>query len=455
MADDLSEALEDSLLSTIDLQLDEIDEELEDSQLETDEDFALAAWRRQLQAWKADTEAESPNISATRITKRAADLDIETPQKKRRGKRATKVKPKPEEADCDICTESFPIKSTVPLSCCGTRYCKSCLESWFHASLESKCVPKCCGNEFEPENFYGFIPQKQQLQRQYDMVKKELDADDKSYCCHPECGAFIGIDAGLTDFVRCNKCKRKTCTTCHKGISEHIGKNRMCKNHLNDEILEETMIENEWKRCPGCKVVIEKNGGCINVHVTEESEAETEHKLADDERIQQGLRPPRSPPASLTACAIQHNACVFRSQAHPFYYDLHSHKGAAPNRAKVCIICRNEIDSHEDTWIHIDTCNNAFHAHCLPCWIEYKQQKQREVDDDQKDDWRPDCPICRAIFMERPVAPAHGAVEFGSAEIETRFDHLPEEIRAEVLRREEDDFDEWPMVIWTDRLHPE
>lgn len=57
--------------------------------------------------------------------------------------------------------------------------------------------------------------------------------------------------------------------------------------------------------------------------------------------------------------------------------------------------------------------------------------------------------------MERPVAPAHGAVEFGSAEIETRFDHLPEEIRAEVLRREEDDFDEWPMVIWTDRLHPE
>lgn len=193
MADDLSEALEDSLLSTIDLQLDEIDEELEDSQLETDEDFALAAWRRQLQAWKADTEAESPNISATRITKRAADLDIETPQKKRRGKRATKVKPKPEEADCDICTESFPIKSTVPLSCCGTRYCKSCLESWFHASLESKCVPKCCGNEFEPENFYGFIPQKQQLQRQYDMVKKELDADDKSYCCHPECGAFIGV----------------------------------------------------------------------------------------------------------------------------------------------------------------------------------------------------------------------------------------------------------------------
>lgn len=196
--------------------------------------------------------------------------------------------------------------------------------------------------------------------------------------------------------------------------------------------------------CPTCRA-----------SVTEESEAETEHKLADDERIQQGLRPPRSPPASLTACAIQHNACVFRSQAHPFYYDLHSHKGAAPNRAKVCIICRNEIDSHEDTWIHIDTCNNAFHAHCLPCWIEYKQQKQREVDDDQKDDWRPDCPICRAIFMERPVAPAHGAVEFGSAEIETRFDHLPEEIRAEVLRREEDDFDEWPMVIWTDRLHPE
>lgn len=57
--------------------------------------------------------------------------------------------------------------------------------------------------------------------------------------------------------------------------------------------------------------------------------------------------------------------------------------------------------------------------------------------------------------MERPLAPMHDAVVFGSAAIETSWDQMPEEVQAEVLRREEEDFDGWPLVIWTDRLRPQ
>lgn len=86
--------------------------------------------------------------------------------------------------------------------------------------------------------------------------------------------------------------------------------------------------------------------------------------------------------------------------------------------------------------------------------VVHKKQKRRETGEDEKRDWDPDCPTCRQVFMERPLAPMHDAVELGSAAVEVGWIHLPKEIQDEVLHREEDDFDGWPLTIWTDRLRP-
>ncbi|KAK5320275.1 hypothetical protein LTR70_004638 [Exophiala xenobiotica] len=138
---------------------------------------------------------------------------------------------------------------------------------------------------------------------------------------------------------------------------------------------------------------------------------------------------------------MRYSADVLKSKAHPEYYDLHPHIGPAPKRSEMCIICRYSIKLHEATWVHIG-------------WIEYKKQKRQEASDDKKDDLDPDCPTCRQSFMERPLAPMHDAVQFDSVAVEIRWDQMPEEVQAEVLRREEEDFDGWPLVIWTDRLRP-
>lgn len=39
----------------------------------------------------------------------------------------------------------------------------------------------------------------------------------------------------------------------------------MCPKHLKDEILETTMVQHGWKRCPKCYVVVEMNMGCKNI----------------------------------------------------------------------------------------------------------------------------------------------------------------------------------------------
>lgn len=111
-------------------------------------------------------------------------------------------------------------------------------------------------------------------------------------------------------------------------------------------------------------------------------------------------------------------------------------------------------DQHQKAWIHRGDCNNAFHRDCLLGWVVHKKQKRREAGEDEKHNSDPDCPTCRQAFMERPLAPMHDAVDLGSAAVELEWIYLPKEIQDEVLHREEDSFDGWPLVIWTDRLRP-
>jgi len=186
--------------------------------------------------------------------------------------------------------------------------------------------------------------------------------------------------------------------------------------------------------------------------VTEETEEETERKLEADNRIRKGLQPPRHRAAGVTPFLIQHASCVLKWQSHPQYYDLDPHKGPSPDRAKNYLICCINIQSDEATWIQKGQCNNSFHQDCLPGWIEYKKAKQADVDDDKEDEWRPDCPICRMPFMERLRSPGWDAVELGDSGAEMGFENLPEDVQLEVLRREEERYDRWLLVIWTDRL---
>jgi len=54
--------------------------------------------------------------------------------------------------------------------------------------------------------------------------------------------------------------------------------------------------------------------------------------------------------------------------------------------------------------------------------------------------------------MERLRTPEWDAVELGDSGVEMGFEDLPEDVQSEVLRREEERYDGWPLVIWTDRL---
>lgn len=92
--------------------------------------------------------------------------------------------------------------------------------------------------------------------KQYTDILLELDALDAFYCGNSRCSAFLGpADSFAPPWVYCLKCKKRTCRTCRK---LHRG-GRACPD---DAGFRELVREQGWKKCPKCKIVVERAAGC-------------------------------------------------------------------------------------------------------------------------------------------------------------------------------------------------
>lgn len=139
-----------------------------------------------------------------------------------------------------------------------------------------------------------------------------------------------------------------------------------------------------------------------------------------------------------------------REAAHPKYHNLQPSTGRPKDRLTECIICK-EVKLGEPTCVHrAGHCLNSFHQQCLQSWIDVLRKQEG------KEAWElgPTCPACRAMLKERPEQPGKDSLEFGSSDIVSSFTDLAEEVQDEVITREKEEYEGWPIVIWTDRLRP-
>ena len=208
--------------------------------------------------------------------------------------------------------------------------------------------------------------------------------------------------------------------------------------------------ENRWKES-AAEVGISEPGRCPSCWrgILAETEEQTEVKIVIDEQILHGERPPR-PAVRLDVALMSARSIRAREAAHPRYHDLQPSTGRPKDRPTECIICK-ENKAEEPTWIHrAGHCLNSCHQTCLQPWIDIPR------DQEGKESWEvgPTCPACRALLKARPEAPGKDSIEFESPDVITEFEALPENVQEEVKEREEEGYDGWPIVVWTDRLRP-
>lgn len=96
---------------------------------------------------------------------------------------------------------------------------------------------------------------------------------DKLYCYRRACGSFIPMSCRTGTRGTCPRCHRVTCKRCRKGWHTHeskIGKCDAYKDRMevvkNDRKLMILAKKKGWKRCPSCRMYVDKvRGGCLSV----------------------------------------------------------------------------------------------------------------------------------------------------------------------------------------------
>ncbi|KAG7018238.1 putative E3 ubiquitin-protein ligase ARI5, partial [Cucurbita argyrosperma subsp. argyrosperma] len=171
---------------------------------------------------------------------------------------------------CTICTDTKSASEMFTSTGCSHTFCADCISKHIAAKLEDSMAVKCpepkCAAVLEPEMCDSFVP-KEVLERWGDALLKAMLLKWKMvYCPFKDCSAGM-VDEEDMEAVECPECWRMFCAKC--GVGWHGDMNctefqRLLKNGGVDREEEMTMKladERKWKRCPHCKILVEKIEG--------------------------------------------------------------------------------------------------------------------------------------------------------------------------------------------------
>ena len=179
---------------------------------------------------------------------------------------------KDEKVTCPICYDEVSHPEQLG---CGHIYCSACLRHFLASAPETKTFPLVClGDEtackmpislpfiqrfMTPQAFQALV---EAAFRSYlDQHSQEL-----KYCTTPDCQQ-IYRHSPETHILQCPSCFSSICSACddeaHEGLT--CQERRDQKNSSEQDRLFNEWVDAHGKRCPECKSVIEKNGGCNNI----------------------------------------------------------------------------------------------------------------------------------------------------------------------------------------------
>ena len=170
-----------------------------------------------------------------------------------------------QESICSVCYEELSRKEKkINALPCGHLCCTSCWTNYLQTLISEakvediKCVEPKCDQKLSEDFIMKHIKGNKQLVSKYEkFINRALIIKDpnKKLCPHPNCESYLE-KSRKTKYVKC-KNGHKYCFECLR--PEH-GKST-CENVLEKDFLlwkKDKVV----KKCPNCKIYIEKNEGC-------------------------------------------------------------------------------------------------------------------------------------------------------------------------------------------------
>lgn len=180
-----------------------------------------------------------------------------------------------DEIDCVVCFCPVQLESFYRIESCGHPYCPECLKQMVHLALQERIFPmecsedgcnmKMCWKDFDNFCKMGLTVQKKLVSSSFAHFIT-ANTNKYHYCITPDCHTVYQITTTGEPYI-CYQCQATICTTCH--IDYHFGLTcKMYESSKNsDKDLEKFMQEdyNNRRKCPNCKNIIIKDGGCQHV----------------------------------------------------------------------------------------------------------------------------------------------------------------------------------------------
>jgi hypothetical protein len=161
--------------------------------------------------------------------------------------------------ECTICYNlSDPV--TLP---CDHEYCKNCISEYIRVKIDDsetliRCPNENCGTEIPRDEIKDIIQDDDELSKRYNIC---IEGYDKLFLIKcPKCDAMCRKKSSK-NYVQCNSCEHKYCYLCREDhYSDECPNQRVIDDEFDD--ICQAMDGADLKKCPVCKIIIEKVDGC-------------------------------------------------------------------------------------------------------------------------------------------------------------------------------------------------
>jgi hypothetical protein len=213
-------------------------------------------------------ERRSPSRRGRHIAE-ACDSDGEAPAQKPARARSSspRVDLSAQHFECPICFDSVPSRSTFVMPCCGYEACRGCAKRTIEAHMEENRRMECieCHSSF---NRLGddFMRQIAELVGPMSFIATKIKLALTSVpACRQcsRCNRIQLVNEEISETFPAVACKACGHAFCFEHGDAHAG--YPCPRPTQEQITSEEQISRVCKRCPGCKMPTQKNGGCAHM----------------------------------------------------------------------------------------------------------------------------------------------------------------------------------------------
>jgi len=174
-------------------------------------------------------------------------------------------------AECDICTLSFPKQMMTGLECCHS-YCTTCWTQYLSAKIMDEgasqsieCPEFNCNILVDDQTVMRLVKDSRTKLKYQHLITNSFVQCNRllRWCPAPNCSNAIKVSTVEAKPVKC-RCGHSFCFACsenwHDPVRCHLIKKWIKK--CDDDSETSNWISANTKECPTCGAVIEKDGGC-------------------------------------------------------------------------------------------------------------------------------------------------------------------------------------------------